>query len=92
MLRFEGPAVRRLQRRAVQRRRWEIALLALVVGHWAHHKNREWNLVVKDLITARELELDLDAVDDAGPSTAAPSHTIDLTAADEALQAPVTTR
>jgi hypothetical protein len=90
MMRFEGPAVRRLKRRAVQRRRWEIALLALAVGHWAYHKNQEWDLAVKDLITARGLELDLDAVDDARPSTAAASHTIDLTAADEAFQAPAT--
>lgn len=88
MLRFEGPAVRRLQRRAVQRRRWEIALLALAVGHWAYHKNREWDLVFKDLIAAQGLEFDLDTVDDAGPSTTAPLHTIDLTSADEAFQAP----
>ncbi len=90
MLRFEGPAVRRLQRRAVQRRRWKIALLALAVGHWAYHKNREWDLVVKDLVTARGLEHDLDAVDDAGPSTTAPSHSIDLTVADKAFEVPAT--
>jgi hypothetical protein len=89
MLRFEGPAVRRLQRRAAQRRRWELSLLALAVGHWAYHKNREWNLVVKDLVAIRGWQSDLDAPDDAGPSTTAPPHTIDLTPADEALRAPV---
>ncbi len=89
MLRLEGPAVRRLQRRAVQRRRWELALLALAVGHWAYHKNREWDLVVKDLVVSRGWQSALEALDDAGASTTAPSHTIDLTSADEAFRAPV---
>jgi hypothetical protein len=92
MLRFEGPAVRRLQRQAAQRTRWELALLALAVSHWAYHKNREWNLVVKDLVGIRGWQSDLDALDafdDAGPSTTAPPHTIDLRPADEAVQAPV---
>ncbi len=65
-----------------------MALLALAVGHWAYHKNREWDLVVKDLIAARGLELELVAHDDAEPSATAPSHTIDLTPADEAFGAP----
>ncbi len=89
MSRFEGPAVRRLQRRAAQRRRWELALLALTVGHWAYHKNREWDLAVKDLVFNRGWQSALDALDDAGPSATAPSHTIDLTPADEAVRAPV---
>jgi hypothetical protein len=89
MLRFEGPAMRRLQRRAAQRRRWELALLALAVGHWAYHKNREWDLVVKDLVAMREWQSALDALDDTGPSTTAPSHTIDLTPANEVFRAPV---
>jgi len=89
MLRFEGPAVRRLQRRAVQRKRWELAVLALAVGHWAYHKNREWDSVVKDLVAIRGWQYALDDLDDAGPSTTAPSHTIDLTPADEAVRATV---
>jgi hypothetical protein len=89
MLRFEGPAVRRLQRRAAQRRRWELALLALAVGHWAYHKNREWDLVVKDLVGIRAWQSALDALDDVGPSTTGSPHTIDLTPADEAFRAPV---
>jgi predicted metalloprotease len=89
MLRFEGPATRRLQRRAAQRTRWELALLALAVGHWAYHKNREWNLAVKDLVVTRDEQSAIDALDDAGPSTTAPSHTIDLTSADEAFPEPV---
>jgi hypothetical protein len=89
MLRFEGPATRRLQRRAAQRTRWELALLALAVGHWAYHKNREWNLVVKDLVATLNWQSALDALDDGEPSTTAPSHTIDLTSADDALAAPV---
>ncbi len=68
--------MRRLQRRAAQRRRWELALLALAVGHWAYHKNREWDLVVKDLVAIRGWQSDLDALDDAGPSTTAPPDTI----------------
>ncbi len=89
MLRFEGPAVRRLQRQAAQRRRWELALLGLAVGHWAYHKNHEWNLVVKDLVAIRGWQSDLDALDDAGPSTTARPHAIDLTPADEAVRVPV---
>jgi hypothetical protein len=90
MLRFEGPATRRLQRRAAQRTRWELALLALALGHWAYHKNREWDLVVKDLVATRGWQSALDALDDAGPPTTTPSHTIDLTSADEAFPAPIT--
>ncbi len=89
MFRFEGPAVRRLQRRAVQRRRWELALLALAVSHWAYHKNREWDLAVKDLVAIRNWQSALDALDDAEPPTTAPPRTIDLTPADEAIRAPV---
>jgi hypothetical protein len=89
MIRFEGPAIRRLQRRAAQRRRWELALLALAVGHWAYHKNREWDLAVKDLVAIRNWQSALDAIDDAEPSTAASPQTIDLTPADESLWAPV---
>ncbi len=89
MLPFEGPAVRRLQRRAAQRRRWELSLLAFAVGHWAYHKNREWNLVVKDLVAIRDWQSALDALDDAGPYTPLPSHTIDLRPADEALGTPI---
>jgi hypothetical protein len=89
MLRFEGPATRRLRRRAAQRTGWELALLALAVGHWAYHKNREWDLVVKDLVATRDRPSPLDVLDDAGPCTTAPSHTVDLTSADEAFRAPV---
>lgn len=91
MLRFEGPGVRRRQRRAAQRRRWELALLGLAFGHWAYHKNREWDLLVKDLAATRGWPSALDALDDAGPSATAPSHTIDLTLtpAEEASRAPV---
>ncbi len=89
MIRFEGPAVRRLQRRAAQRRRCELSLLALAVGHWAYHKNREWDLAVKNLVAIRNWEAALVALDDAEPSTTAPPQTIDLTPADEEFRAPV---
>jgi hypothetical protein len=64
-------------------------MLALALGHWAYHKNREWNLAVKDLVTIRDWQYAIDALDDANPSTAAPLHTIDLTPADEAVRVPV---
>jgi len=89
MWRFDGPAVRRLRRRAVQRTRWELALLALAAGHWAYHKNREWDMVVKDLVAIRGWQSVLDLHDDDRPTTTAPSQTIDLTAADEGLPASV---
>jgi hypothetical protein len=80
--------VRRLQRRAAQRRRWEVALLALAVGHWAYHENREWDLVVKDLVATQGVEFDLDGLDDTRPSATRPSHAIDLTSPDETFRAP----
>lgn len=52
MMRLEGPSARRLRRQLAQRRRWETALLALLFGHWAYHKNREWNALVNDLTFA----------------------------------------
>lgn len=88
MFRFEGPAALRLRRQAAQRTRWELALLALAVGHWAYHKNREWELLVKDLVVSRGRRLDLDDLDDAGPSTTAPPHAIDLTSTDDVFGAP----
>ena len=92
MFRFEGPAARRLRRQAAQRARWEIALLALAAGHWAYHKNREWDLAVKDLVASRGGRSDLDGLDDlddAGPSTSAPD-AIDLTSTDDVFGAPAT--
>lgn len=88
MFRFEGPAARRLRRQAAQRARWEIALLALALGHWAYHKNREWDLAVKDLAAARTGWLDLEDLDDAGPSTTGPPDAIDLTSTRDTLGAP----
>ena len=88
MFRFEGAAARRLRRKAALRTRWEIALLTLVVGHWAYHKNREWDLLVKDLVAARGRQFDLDALDDEGPPTTALSHSIDLTSTEDALDSP----
>jgi hypothetical protein len=88
MFRFEGPAARRLRRQATQRARWEIALLLLAVGHWAYHKNREWDLLVKDLVASRAGEYDFDDLDDGGPSTTAPPDAIDLTSTDDVLRAP----
>lgn len=89
MMRIEGPAVRRMQQRAAQRRRWELALLALAVGHWAYHKNREWNLAVKDLIAARGEGLSIDVPDYAEAFATVPSHDIDLTSAEVASAFPV---
>ena len=89
MIRFEGPASRRLRQRAAQQRRWQLALLALAVGHWAYHKNREWDLAVKDLVANRNWQSALDALDDAEPSITASTQTIDLTPADEAFRAAV---
>ena len=88
MLRFEGPAARRLRRRAALRARWETALLALAVAHWAYHKNREWNLVVKDLVASRAGLSDLDVLEDVGTGTTAPPSAIDLTSDDDIVIEP----
>ena len=88
MFRFEGAAARRLRRKAAQRTRWEFALLALAVGHWAYHKNREWDLLVEDLVASRGRQFDLDNLDDEAPSTTAPPHAIDLTSTEGAFGAP----
>ena len=91
MFRFETPAARRLRRQAARRTRWEIALLALAVGHWAYHKNREWNVLVKDLVASRGRQFDLDDLDgpDAeGRWSTAPAHAIDLTSTDNTLDVP----
>ena len=87
MSRLEGPAARRLRRQAARRTRWEIAIFALAVGHWAYHKNREWNLLVRDLVSSRDAQVVLDGVEDAGPSTTTPPHAIDLTSTDDELKA-----
>ena len=89
MMRREGPAVRRMQQRAAQRRRWELTLLALAVGHWAYHKNREWDLAVKDLIATRGQGLGSDVPAQAQAPATVPFHHIDLTSADEASASPV---
>lgn len=88
MFRFEGPAARRLRRQAAQRARWEIALLALAVGHWAYHKNREWNLLVKDLVASRGGCFDFDDLDDLDLSTTTPLKAIDLTSTDDVFGVP----
>lgn len=93
MVRFEGPAARRLRERAARRTRWEIALLALAVGHWAYHKNREWDTFVKELAIPRGGRLDLDDVEDfddlagEGRWPAASPRAIDLTRTNDALGA-----
>lgn len=83
---LEGPMARRYRRKLVQRRRWELTLLALAIAHWAYHKNREWNALVTDLVSGRpdphDLDPDLDLV--AAPPTAVPRSRIDLTSPSEA--------
>ena len=62
-------------------------MLALAVGHWAYHKNREWNLLVKDLIASLGGRPGVDDLDDPGPSTTPPPIAIDLTSTNEVLGA-----
>lgn len=88
MFRFEAPATRRLRRQATRRTRWELGLLALAAGHWAYHKNREWNLVVKDLVASRAGDLFFDAADPEGRPMTAPARAIDLTSSDDTLDVP----
>ena len=84
---LEGPMARRYRRKLVQRRRWELTLLALAIAHWAYHKNREWNALVTELASGRpdpdvhHLDPDLDL--EAAPPTAVPTYRIDLTSPSE---------
>ncbi len=80
MMRLEGPAARRLRHRLAQRQRWELALLALAVCHWAYHKNRDWDLLVSELVPDDPYDsfADLDGRAVAGETVA--RQTLDLSA------------
>lgn len=80
MMRLEGPAARKLRRRLARRQRWELALLALAVCHWAYHKNRDWDLLVSELVSDDPYDSAADLDGRAGPVELAARQTLDLSA------------
>lgn len=80
MMRLEGPSARRLRRRLARRQQWELALVALAVCHWAYHKNRDWDLLVRELTFGDPYDGVADLDGRALPGEPRPCETIDLTA------------
>ena len=89
MIRIEGFAARKLRRRLERRQRWELTLLALAVCHWAYHKNRDWNVLVNELISGDPFQAFADPDVDARAGELDPYEKIDLSApADARILAP----
>jgi hypothetical protein len=80
MMRLEGPAARKLRRRLARRQRYELALLALAVCHWAYHKNRDWDLLIRELTSADPYEGFTDLDGRVLPGELTPYETVDLSA------------